>query len=68
MEPQTENNAPASIGLGIFAGIFKFLCALTLSQVGGFIFWCLSVVSVILIIIINYPKAKEVIKGIKNKE
>ncbi len=66
-ETQTENTVPANWILGALSFIFKFLCALTISQVYNFVFALLSLASLVLILIINFPKAKAVWQG-KTKE
>lgn len=54
--------------LAFMAGIFRLCSTLTVSEVGAFIFWALSIVSISLMIIINYPKAKAVLKGKKTDD
>ncbi len=68
MEPTQEtNNAPSNAFLSFMAFVFRGLSMLTIGQLYDCLFGMLSLASLVMILIINYPKAKEVIKTYRNK-
>ncbi len=62
MEQPQINSEPTNWFLSLMAFFFKLLCALTIGQVYDCIFGILSLASLALLIIINYPKAKAALK------